>query len=87
MGADCGFKLNYFKLSTLLKPHDQILLSSSENAPQKSFYAIDKIISGYYLRISTEKTKWIAFCGKHPIIENIVLNNCVTEQVKNLLIT
>ena len=61
MGAECGFKLNDFKLSTPLYADDLILLSGSENVLQKAFYALDKIINGYNSSISTGKPKVIAF--------------------------
>ena len=82
MSADCGFKLNYFKLSTLLCADDQILLSGSEYALPKAFNALEKMIKGYNLNIYTEKSKRIALCGKQPIKEKIVLNYYFIEQVK-----
>lgn len=60
------------------------MFSESENSLQKAFCALDKIINGYNLNMSTENTKLIAFCGKLLIRGKIVLNNCIIERVKVL---
>ena len=63
-GADYGFKLSDFELSTLLYGDDQILLFGLENDVQKTFYAYGKIMNDHNLSIPTETTKLIAYCGK-----------------------
>lgn len=50
-GADCGFKLNNFRLWTFLHADDQILLSVYENYLQNAFYALVRIVDAYNLSI------------------------------------
>ena len=57
MIAECRFLLNDFILSPLLNVNNRTLLSGSENALQKAFSGLDKIINGYNLSTSTEKSK------------------------------
>lgn len=52
-----GFKVSDFR-PTVLYTNDQIILSGSENALQKTFLStLDKIMNSYNLSILVEKTK------------------------------
>lgn len=46
-----GIKLHGFKLSTLVKARNEILITESRNTLQDGFYAFHKIIMEYNLNI------------------------------------
>jgi hypothetical protein len=77
-----GIQLSRNKcLNTLLFADDQVIISHSEDKSQKSTHKFNKLINTYGLKISTEKTKTMAFCGPEPIISKIVIDNKIIQQV------
>lgn len=69
------------KISTILFADDQLIISDSEDNLQISCYKLNNILKDYGLTISTEKSKVMAFQGKHPKRSKIVINNKIIEQV------
>jgi hypothetical protein len=68
-------------LNTLLFADDQVIISHSEDKSQKSTHKFNKLINKYGMKISTEKTKTMAFCGPEPIRNKIVIDNKIKQQV------
>ena len=62
--ADILLKRNLY-LNTLLFTDDQVVIQDSEDKLQKSVYVLNKMFKDYNLKISTDKTKIMAFKGKH----------------------
>jgi hypothetical protein len=53
----------------------------AEDDLQHSLYNFKLVAEKYSMKISTEKTKIMAFCGKEPVPSNICLNNNILERV------
>jgi hypothetical protein len=60
---------------------DDLVLSASEDDLQHSLYNFKVVAEKYSKKISTEKTKIMAFCGKEPVPSKICLNNKIFERV------
>ena len=71
-------------LNTLLFADDQIIIQDSEDKLQKSVYILNQMSKDYNLKISTDKTKIVAFKGKHLVRSKIEIDRSVLEQVKQL---
>ena len=52
-------------LNTLLFADDQVTIQDSEDKLYKSVYILNQMCKDYNLKISTDKTKIVAFKGKH----------------------
>lgn len=77
-----GIKLtNDEYLNALLFADDLWIIQDSENDLQKSVYVLNEICKEYNFKISIDKTKIMAFTGKHPTRSKIVIDNKVLEQV------
>jgi hypothetical protein len=61
------FKRNLY-LNKLLFADEQVIMQDSEDILQKSVYIFNQMSKDYNLKISTDKTKIMAFEGKHVII-------------------
>ena len=48
-------------LNTLLFADDQVIIQDSEDKLQKSVYTLNRMSKDYNLRVSTDKTKIMAF--------------------------
>lgn len=70
-------------LNTLLFADDQIIIQDSEDNLQKAIHKLNTICGEYHLKISIQKTKVMAFRGKHPVRSKIIINNTVIEQVSH----
>ena len=68
-------------INTLLFADDQVILHETEDNLQFSIFQLDKICNEYGLRISTAKSKVMAFKGKDPVRTKIVVRDCILEQV------
>lgn len=76
-----GFRFKNAIINNLLYADDQVLISGSENILQKAFYNLSIIMKQYNMTVSAEKTKVLAFCGKHAIRSKIIYENKSIEQV------
>ena len=71
------------EISTVLFADDQAVLAETEDDLQRSMYNLTKTSEKYDMRISSEKTKTMAFKGKEPVRSKIVINGKIIEQVNN----
>jgi hypothetical protein len=69
-------------LNTLLFADDQEIIQDSEDKLQKFVYIINQMSKDYNLKISTDKTKVMAFKGKHSMRSKIEIDGSILEQVK-----
>jgi len=69
-------------LNTLLFAGDQVIIQDSEDKLQKSVYILNQMRQDYNLKISTDKTKFMAFKGKHLMRSKIEIDGSILEQVK-----
>jgi hypothetical protein len=56
-----------------------VIISHLEDELQKSAHKLNKLINKYWMKISTEKTKTVAFCGPEPIRSKIVIDNKIIQ--------
>lgn len=70
-------------LNILLYADDAVILQEGEDDLQRSVHHLNKICKGYDIKISKEKTKVMAFCGKSPVRTKIVVDNKIIEQVSS----
>ena len=81
--VDAGIVLKRnFYLNTLLFADDQVIIQDSEDKLQISVYVLNQMSKDYNLKISTDKTKIMAFKGKHLMHSKIEIDESVLEQVK-----
>ena len=80
-GTGIKLKINIY-LNTLLFSDDQIITQDSEDKLQKSVYLLNQMSKDYNLKISTDKTKIMAFKGKHFVRSKIEIDGSILEQVK-----
>jgi hypothetical protein len=73
--ADAGilFKRNQY-LNTLFFADDQVVPQDPEDKLQKFVYILNQMSKNYNLKISTDKTKIIAFKGKHLVPSKIEID-------------
>ena len=69
--------------NTLLFADDQVIIQDSEDKLQKFAYILNQMSKDYNLKISTDKTKIMAFKGKHLVRSNIEIDGSILEKVKN----
>jgi hypothetical protein len=70
--VDAGIMLkNNLYLNTLLFADDQAIIQDSEDKLQKSVYILNQLSKDYNLKISTDKTKIMAFKRKHLVRSKI----------------
>jgi hypothetical protein len=70
-------------LNTLMFADDQVIFAQSENELQMATQLLNKTTINYNLGISINKSEVMAFKGKYPVRYKIMINNKITEQVKN----
>ena len=81
--ADAGIMLNRkLYLNTLLFADDQVVIQDSKDKLQKSVYILNKMSKDYNLKISTDRTKIMAFKGKRVVCSNIEIDGSILEQAK-----
>jgi len=61
---------------------DQVIIQDSEDKLQKSVYLLNQMNKDYNLKISTDKTKTMAFKGKHLVRSEIEIDGSILENVK-----
>ena len=71
-----------FYLNTLLFADNQVIIQDSEYKLQKSLYLLNQVSKDYNLKISTDKTKIMAFKGKHAVRSEIEIDGLILENVK-----
>ena len=71
-----------FHINTLLFADDQVVIQDTEDKLQKSVYILHQLSKDYNLKISTDKTKIMAFRGKHLMRSKIEIDRLILEQVK-----
>ena len=68
-------------LNILLFADDKVFIQDSEDKLQKSVCILNQMCKDYNLKISTDKTKIMAFKGKHLVRSKIEIDGSVLEQV------
>jgi hypothetical protein len=61
----------------------QVVIQDSEDKLQKSVYILNQMSKDYNLKISTYKTKIMAFKGKHLVHSKIEIDGSILEQIKH----
>ena len=80
--VDLGINFKNMYLNSLLYADDKVIIQDSEDKLQKSVYTLEQIAKEYGLKLSTEKTKTMAFKGIYPVRTKIVIDGIIIEQVK-----
>ena len=81
--ADAGTELkrNIYN-NTFLLAVDHVNIQDSEDKLQKSVYILNQMSKDYNLKISTDKTKIMAFKGKHFVRSRIEIDGSILQKVK-----
>ena len=66
-------------LNTLLFADDLVIIQDSEDKLQKSVYILNQMSKDYNLKISMDKTKIMAFKGKHLVRSKIEIDGSILE--------
>jgi hypothetical protein len=75
-----GIQLSRNKnISTIPFADDQVITSDTEDNLLTTVYKLNKIITEYGLKISTDKSKEMAFKGRGPTRSKIVINNKIIK--------
>jgi len=69
-------------LNTLIFADDQAIIQDSEDKLQKSVYLLNQMSKDYNFKISMDKTKLMAFKGKHLVRSKIEIDGSILEQVR-----
>jgi len=69
-------------LNTLLFADDRVIIQDSEDKLQKYVYLLNQMSKDYNLKISTDKTKIMAFKVKHSVHSRIEIDGSILQQVK-----
>ena len=81
--ADAGILLKRnLHLNTLLFTDNRVVIQDFEDKLQKSVYILNQMSKDYNLKISMDKTKIMAFKGKHLVRSKIETDGSIIEQVK-----
>jgi len=67
----------------LLFPDNQVIIADTEDNLQKPAPKLNQIITQYRLNIVVQKTKSMAFKGRDPVRNKIVIDNKIIEQVNS----
>ena len=70
------------QLKTSLFADDQVIIQDSEDKLQKVVYILNQMSKDYNLKISTDKTKIMAFKVKHLVRSKIEIEGWILEQVR-----
>jgi retron-type reverse transcriptase len=76
-----AFKICNTVLNTILFAGDRAIFSESEAGFQRAINRLENVANGFNMRITTMKTKTVAFQGKNHIRCKIVIDNKTIEQV------
>jgi len=69
-------------LNTLLFADDPVIIQDSEDKLQKAVYILNQMSKHDNLKISTDKTKIMAFKGKHLVHSKIQIDGSILEEVR-----
>jgi hypothetical protein len=72
-------------IRSILYADDMVIIQESEYELQRDIFKLNKITEEYYLKISTSKTKIMAFLGKYQITSKIVIKDDIIEQVRHFI--
>ena len=79
-----GFKIAQDRyLNILLYADDLAIVQDNETNLQISVFKLNQICEQYNMKISTAKTKVMAFRGKQPVRTKIIINDQTIEQVNH----
>lgn len=70
-------------INTLLFADDQAIIQENEDDLQRATHRLYTICRDYGMKISSKKSKTMAFKGKDPVRSKIVVNNEILEQVSH----
>ena len=68
--------------NTFLSTDDQVIIQDSEGKLQKSVYTLNQMSKDNNLKISTDKTKMMAFKGKQLVRSKIEIDGSIFEKVR-----
>jgi hypothetical protein len=71
------------RMETVLFADDQVIMAETEDELQRAVYNLAITAQRYNMKISTEKTRVMAFRGKDPVRSKIVINERIIEQVSS----
>jgi len=74
--------LVFIYLVSYLFIDDQVIIQDSEDKLQKSVYILNQMSKDHNLKTSADKTKIMAFKGKHLVRSKIEIDGSILEQVK-----
>jgi len=74
-------KSNLYR-NTFLAADDKVIIQDSEDKLQKSVYMLKEMSKEHNLKISTDKTKIMAFKGKSLVRSKIEIDGSIFEQGK-----
>ena len=81
--VDAGIMLKRnFHINTVLFADDQVIIQDTEDKLQKLVYILHQLSKEYNLKISTDKTKIMAFRRKHLMPSKREIDGLILEQVK-----
>ena len=69
-------------INTLLFADGQVIIQDTEDKFKESVYILHQLSKDYNLKISTDKTKIMAFKGKHFMRSKTEIDGSILEQVK-----
>ena len=79
--VDAGIMLKRnLHINTLLFADDQVIIQDTEDKLQKSVYILHQLSKDYNLKISTDKTKIMAFKGKHLMRPKIEIGGLILRR-------
>lgn len=80
-----GIKIGNNYINNMLFADDQIIMQENEQDLQHSIHLLQKISKEYDLKISINKTKVMAWYGKHPMRIKIIVDDQPVEQVTSFV--
>ena len=78
MEAGIALKRNRY-LNTLLYADDQIIIQDTKEKLRKCVYILNQLSKDYNLKISTDKTKIMAFKGKQLLRSKLEIDGSILE--------
>jgi hypothetical protein len=69
---------------TALFAHDQTVITEDENTLCRAFYVLSRISGNYNVRISTYKTKVLAFQGKKTVRAEVQIEDKTVKQANSV---
>lgn len=82
LNIDRGIYFRKIFLNSILYADDKVIIQDTEDKMQMAVYKLNQTAIEYGFKISTEKTKTMAYKGKYPVRTKIVIEGKSIEQVK-----